>query len=208
MEPVGNRFHQLVAGDREANQSVGGNQVSSSMFAPIGGQFHRKRLQPESMLCRDEVRSQNTLERDARETRVSKGGDIPLSLAEANSIVNAAIAKARELKVNISVAVCDSTGNLIALNRMDGAYGTVNRFSIGKAVVSAGTGLPSGEITGIVEHPPVATVVAEGMPAVRFRGGLPILRGNKIEGACGVDGALSNAGDEECARAGILSLRR
>ena len=133
---------------------------------------------------------------------------MPLSLAEANSIVNAAIAKARELKVNISVAVCDSIGNLIALNRMDGAYGTVNRFSIGKAVVSAGTGLPSGEITGIVEHPPVATVVAEGMPAVRIRGGLPILRGSEIEGACGVDGAQSNAQDEECARAGILSLRR
>jgi|SRR5271165_4769682 len=136
-----------------------------------------------------------------------EGGDMTLSLAEANSIVNAAIAKARQLDMNVSVAVCDSLGHLIALNRMDGAYGTANRFSVGKAVVSAGTGLPSGEVVGIVDHPRAATVVGEGMPAVRIRGGLPIVRGGEIEGACGVDGAFSNEQDEECARAGLSNLR-
>jgi glc operon protein GlcG len=130
-----------------------------------------------------------------------------LSLAEANSVVNGAIAKARQLNTNISVAVCDPSGNLIALNRMDGAYATASRLSVGKAIVSAGTGLPSGEVTGVVDHPPVATVVAEGVPADRIRGGLPILRAGEIEGACGVDGALSNQQDEECARAGIAVLQ-
>jgi hypothetical protein len=77
-----------------------------------------------------------------------------LSLAEANSVVNGAIAKARQLNTNISVAVCDPSGNLIALNRMDGAYATASRLSIGKAIVSAGTGLPSGEVIGVVDHPP------------------------------------------------------
>jgi len=66
-----------------------------------------------------------------------------LTLAEANSIVDAAIAKARQLNVTVSVAVCDELGHLIALNRMDGAYVDVNRLSIGKAVESAGTGLRS-----------------------------------------------------------------
>jgi uncharacterized protein GlcG (DUF336 family) len=78
-----------------------------------------------------------------------------LNLNDANSIVNAAITKARELNVNVSVAVCDKLGRLIAFNRMDEAYVTANRFSIGKAVVSAGTGLPSGEVAGIVDHPQV-----------------------------------------------------
>jgi uncharacterized protein GlcG (DUF336 family) len=77
---------------------------------------------------------------------------VTLTLAEANSIVDVAIAKAREFNITVSVAVCDNLGHLIALNRMDGVYGEANRFSIGKAVVSAGTGLPSGEVE--VDHFP------------------------------------------------------
>ena len=34
------------------------------------------------------------------------------------------------------------------------------------------TGLPSGEVVGTVDHPPVATVVGEGVPAVCIPGGL------------------------------------
>jgi glc operon protein GlcG len=130
-----------------------------------------------------------------------------LSLAEANSIVGAAIAKARQLNVNVSVAACDRQGHLIALNRMDGAYATIYRYSIGKAVVSASTGLPSGNVVGIVDDPPVATAVAQGVPAIRIRGGLPVLRGGEVEGGCGIAGALSPEQDEECARAGIATLQ-
>ena len=131
-----------------------------------------------------------------------------LTLVEANSVVDAAIARARQLNVNVSVAVCDDRGYLIALNRMDGAYAEAYRFSVGKAVASAGTGLPSGEVTGVLDHPPVADVVAQGVPAIRIRGGLPIFRNGQIEGACGVGGASSHEQEEECARAGIASLQR
>ena len=72
---------------------------------------------------------------------------VTLTLAEANSIVDVAIAKARQLRVNVSVAACDERGHLIALNRMDGAYAEVNRFSIGKAVASAEAGLPVNAFT-------------------------------------------------------------
>ena len=44
-----------------------------------------------------------------------------LTLTEAHRMVQAALAKAQELNVKISVAVCDTGGNLMALNRMDGA---------------------------------------------------------------------------------------
>ena len=134
---------------------------------------------------------------------------VTLTLAEANSIVDAAIAKARQLNVIVSVAVCDEMGHLIALNRMDGAYPEIaNRFAIGKAIVSAGTGLPSGEVEGTVDHPPAARVVMQGVPAIRIRGGLPIFRNGQIEGACGVGGGLSHEQEEECARAGIVSISR
>ena len=94
-----------------------------------------------------------------------------LTLAEANAIVDAAIAKARQLNVTVSVAVCDERGHLIALKRMDGAYAEIaNRFSIGKAIVSASTRLSSGEVEGTVDHPAGAGVFGQGMPVIRIRG--------------------------------------
>jgi uncharacterized protein GlcG (DUF336 family) len=131
-----------------------------------------------------------------------------LTLAEANSIVDATIAKARELNITVSVAVCDNLCYLIALNRMDGAYREANRFAYGKALVSSSTGLPSGEVKGNVDHPVGAYLFAQGVPAVRIQGGLPIFRNGQIEGACGVAGASSGDQEEECARAGIASVLR
>lgn len=128
-----------------------------------------------------------------------------LTLAEANSILGAAVTKARELNILVSVTVCDNQGRLIAFNRMDGAFLEIDRFSIGKAVASAGTGLPSGQVEGIVYHPLLA--VAEGAPAFRIPGGLPIFREGQVAGGCGVAGApSSHEQEEECARAGIASI--
>ena len=127
-----------------------------------------------------------------------------LTLAEANSIVGAAIARAREFGILVSVSVCDSQGHLIAFNRMDGAILESDRFSIGKSVARAGTGLPSGKIERIFYHPLCA--VAEGTPALRVPGGLPIFRGGEVARACGVDGAPSHDEEEECARAGTATM--
>ena len=127
-----------------------------------------------------------------------------LPLAEANSILGAAVTKARELNILVSVTVCDNQAHLIAFNRMDGAFLESDRFSIGKAVASAATGLPSGQIEGIFHHPLLA--VAEGTPAFRIPGGLPIFRDGQVAGACGVDGAPSHEQEEECARAGIAGV--
>src|SRR5262249_54725052 len=133
---------------------------------------------------------------------------VTLILAEATSIVDAAIAKARQLDVNVSVTVCDEDGRLIAFKRMDGTPAEADRLSIGKAVASAGTGLPSGEVEGAVDYTPVGTVIGEGTSAICIRGGLPIFRNDKIEGACGVAGAVSHELEEECSRAGIASILR
>src|SRR6516225_9491601 len=57
-----------------------------------------------------------------------------LTLDEANNIVAGAIAKAQEMNIKISVAVCDAGGRLMAFNRMDGAiFGSVYG-SLGSAV--------------------------------------------------------------------------
>jgi glc operon protein GlcG len=133
--------------------------------------------------------------------------DPMLTLSKAKRIINGAIVKARELGVDISVAVCDVGGHLIAFNRMDGAFWDVDHSCIGKAVAAAVIGRPSEELAG--------RLMASGRPGAVWhtvvtprgrRGGLPLFQGGILEGACGVSGAHTNEQDEECARAGIAVL--
>jgi glc operon protein GlcG len=117
------------------------------------------------------------------------------------------LAVALELNVEITVAICNRDGHLIAFNRMDGvSLAEANREAIGKAIVSAAWGLPSEQPQGVAHHIPQDLVYAEGAPAIRRRGGLPILRHGQVEGACGVSGAGDGEVEEECARAGIAAL--
>lgn len=129
-----------------------------------------------------------------------------LTLVESDSIVEGALSAARRLEINVCVAVCNREGRLIAFKCMDGTYAEAGRQAVGKAVASAATGQPSGEISGIVDYPAAATAYAEGMPVSRIRGGLPILRDRTVVGGCGVGGGPANESDEECARAGIAML--
>ena len=126
-----------------------------------------------------------------------------IRLAEANRAIQAALAKAHNLAVNISVTVCDADGRLVAFQRMDGALAEAGRASIGKALASARWGRPSGDesIEGS-EYFRAATVIGEGAPLIGRPGGLPIIRAGQVEGALGVAGATDEQ-DVECALAGI-----
>ena len=44
-----------------------------------------------------------------------------LTLEEANRVIEGAVAKAKELNIRISVAVCDAGGRLVAFQRMNNA---------------------------------------------------------------------------------------
>jgi len=126
-----------------------------------------------------------------------------IRLAEANRAIQAALAKAQNLAVKISVMVCDADGRPIAFQRMDGALAEAHRGSYGKALVSATSGRPSGDesIEGS-EYFRAATVIGEGAPLIRRPGGLPIIRAGQVEGALGVADATDEQ-DVECALAGI-----
>jgi glc operon protein GlcG len=129
-----------------------------------------------------------------------------LRLDEARTIVDGAIARARELEVEISVAVCDRDGRLIALNIMDRAVTMANQGSIGKALASAVWGRPSGDPQGILDDLRATLAIGVGVPAIAIRGGLPVVCNGVVEGACGVAGSNDMDRDEDCARAGIAAL--
>src|SRR6478736_6286567 len=90
-----------------------------------------------------------------------------IRLAEANRAIQGALAKARNLAVNISVTVCDADGRLVAFQRMDGTLAEAHRASYGKALASATSGRPSGdESIEASEHFRTATVIGEGVALI------------------------------------------
>jgi uncharacterized protein GlcG (DUF336 family) len=129
-----------------------------------------------------------------------------LSLDEANRIIRGALAKAQELDIKISAAVCDAGGRLIAFARMDNAIWASVYGAQGKAVASAAFGRPSGEMAARADQPtPRGIAAAEGGHMIMGQGAVPIIRNGIVEGACGVGGGTSQQ-DEDCARAGVAQL--
>ena len=129
-----------------------------------------------------------------------------LTLAEANQVMKAAIEKAAELHIRVSVAVCDAGGRLMAFNRMDGAIWAGAYGSQGKAVASAAFGRASGELAERAGSPIIQGIAAaEGGHMIASQGAVPIIRNGVVEGACGVGGGTAQQ-DEDCARAGVAKL--
>ena len=127
-----------------------------------------------------------------------------LTLAEANRMIQAALAKAEELNVKLSVAVCDAGGNLVAFNRMQGASAVSATVAQGKAAAAAGFGRPSGALAAdsSVIQSIIATMGGRMLPA---QGAVPIYKNDELVGAIGGSGASAEQ-DEECARAGSAAL--
>lgn len=131
---------------------------------------------------------------------------MPLTLAEANQVMQGALEKARELNIRISVAVCDAGGRLVAFNRMDGAIWAGAYGSQGKAIASVAFGRASGELQERAGSPIVSGIAAaEGGHMIASQGAVPIVRNGVVEGACGVGGGTSQQ-DEDCARAGVAKI--
>jgi len=130
-----------------------------------------------------------------------------LTLSKARKIVDHALERAKGLNISVSVAVCDPSGRLIALNQMDGSVGwETDRSSIGKAVAAAITGRPSDRLfeefdRGAVRIPTYNNV----FPPRGQRGGLPIVEAGVVQGGCGVSGAPTPERDEDCASTGIAA---
>ena len=129
-----------------------------------------------------------------------------LTLDEANRVLEGAIARARELNIRVSVAVCDAGGRLVAFNRMDGAIWGSTLGSQGKAVASAAFARPSGELTPRADTPTIRGIIAaDGGRIIPGQEAVPIIRNGELEGACGVGGGTSEE-DEDCARAGVAGI--
>jgi uncharacterized protein GlcG (DUF336 family) len=132
---------------------------------------------------------------------------MPLTLAQANSIVNGALKKGRETNcAPLTVAVLDSGGHLVSLQREDRSG--ILRFDIafGKAWGALGMGFGSRTLSERAANAGQffsAVQVASGGRLVPNPGGVLIKdAAGEIIGAVGISGDTADK-DEICAVAGI-----
>ena len=129
-----------------------------------------------------------------------------VTLDEAKRACDAAVAKALELRIKISVSVVDSGTILVATNKMDGALIIGVEGSRGKAFASVIFGQPSGELEERFARPTMQALTLQyGGKFIMGQGALPIIRDGEVIGACGVGGGTAQE-DEDCARAGLDAI--
>ena len=68
-----------------------------------------------------------------------------LSNELANRLMAGAVAKAKEMGIPMSIAICDAAGNLVQFQRMDNASLISMGIAQDKAYSSAATGMPTPE---------------------------------------------------------------
>ena len=122
-----------------------------------------------------------------------------LTLAQANKIVDVALAKAREMNIKpLAVAVLDQSGHVKSLQREDAASMFRNDIAIGKAWAAVGMGASSRTLLGRAKENPQffgalsATAQGKFLPQT---GAVVIkdLAGNVL----GAVGASGGTGDED-----------
>ena len=126
-----------------------------------------------------------------------------ISSALAQKMVDAAVAKAREIGVSENVAILDDGGNLKAFGRMDGAPILAIEIAQNKAYTAL-IGVSTQDFFNFIQSDPS---LLAGMPTLArmaaWGGGFPIKVDGEIVGAIGLSGAPTVQNDEDCAKAAL-----
>src|SRR3979490_811715 len=121
----------------------------------------------------------------------------------AQKMVNAAVAKARELGVSENIAILDDGGNLKAFSRMDGAPIPTIEMAQNKAYTAL-LGVSTQDFFNFIQSDPS---LLSGIPTLArmaaWGGGFPIKGHGEVVGAIGLSGAPPVQNDIACTRAAL-----
>ena len=124
----------------------------------------------------------------------------------AQKMVNAAVAKARELGVSENVAILDDGGNLKAFSRMDGAPLLSIEMAQNKAYTAL-FGVSTQDFFDFIQRDPSLLAGIPNLARVAaWGGGFPIKVNGEIVGAVGVSGAPTVQNDIDCAKAALALI--
>jgi uncharacterized protein GlcG (DUF336 family) len=130
---------------------------------------------------------------------------MPLSLSDANKVIDKAHAKAAQLGIKVTVAVVDEGGLLIALGRMDGAPPLSPQLAEAKAVGAAMFLRDGAALAQMAQDRPGFFNAADRLvrvPLIPGLGSVPIKQDTKVIGAIGISGGRPEQ-DLECAEAAL-----
>jgi len=124
--------------------------------------------------------------------------------------IDAGIKKATELGVKVSIAVVDSHGDVLILERMQGAVSLSPKIATGKGAAAAVFMQPTAEFEPRIQQNSAFWSGVSSMTSGNLlfgRGGIPLKKGEETVGAIGVSGATSEQ-DEMIARAAAEELEK
>ncbi len=129
-----------------------------------------------------------------------------VTLAQAQTIVEAAKKKAAELGTKMNICVVDSGSNLVAFARMDGAWiGSVD-ISHKKAKTAAWFTMDTAVLSPLVQPgQSLYNIEHSNGGLITFPGGVVIKKGEEVIGAIGVSGSTVE-NDHAVASAGATAL--
>lgn len=133
---------------------------------------------------------------------------MPLSLKQAQAVIEVAQGCARDRGIKICVAVVDEGGFLLALGRMDGAPPLSARIAEAKAVGAALWHKEGAQLATVTaESPSFVNAVSQlaRAPLLPGLGSALIRDGQSVLGAVGASGA-SGEDDLACVEAGLASV--
>jgi len=113
-----------------------------------------------------------------------------LTLSDAEFLLDQAHQYAIQKSFNVSIAVVDETGNLLAMKRMDGAAPMTANLAVEKAKCSAMSRHPSKLFEDIIKGGQMGFLTMETFSGM-LEGGEPIMYEGQLVGAIGVSGVKS-----------------
>jgi uncharacterized protein GlcG (DUF336 family)/catechol 2,3-dioxygenase-like lactoylglutathione lyase family enzyme len=131
-----------------------------------------------------------------------------LELADAERLLDAALAEARRDRSRVAAAVVDGGGRLIAFRRLDGASPAAAEAAIAKARMAALTGSDTAGLETAIngERPALLQLApALGQPAAAMGGGIALRWSGELLGGLGVSG-MTPQRDAQIAAAGAAAL--
>jgi len=130
----------------------------------------------------------------------------PISLDQAQAIIQAAVAEAKKRDWKMNLAVVDSGGNLVAFQRMDGAMLASIRIAEHKARAAATFRRETKQFEDGIQLMHLNYLLAfDGI--IASRGGIPLIEQGAIIGAIGVSGGTDSQ-DEIVSQAGAAVIHQ
>lgn len=127
-----------------------------------------------------------------------------INLATAKKVAAAAAEEAAKLKINVVIAIVDTGGQIVYLERFDVVQWGSLDVALHKAKCSAAYKRPTKAFEDLIGGGKTAYLTLDGISAIE--GGVPILQDGKIIGAIGVSGGTA-AQDGVVATAGAAIVK-